>query len=87
MYYSLPLVRVIQYAATYRPIMDASEYWIARRSLSSGAHSRDPVAGDDEWEIIAPSRREASEALLNLPPEEGVGNAGCPMHPRPRVQL
>ena len=23
------------------------EYWIARRSLSSGAHSRDPVAGDD----------------------------------------
>jgi hypothetical protein len=23
------------------------EYWIARRSLSSGAHSRDPLAGDD----------------------------------------
>jgi hypothetical protein len=28
-------------------IADASEYWIARWSLSSGAHSRDPVAGDD----------------------------------------
>jgi hypothetical protein len=23
------------------------EYWIARRSLSSGAHTRDPLAGDD----------------------------------------
>jgi hypothetical protein len=28
-------------------IVDVSEYWIARWSLSSGAHSRDPVAGDD----------------------------------------
>ena len=24
---------------------------------------------------------------MNLPPKEGVGNAGCPMHPRPRVHL
>jgi hypothetical protein len=32
-------------------------------------------------------RRGASEALLDLPPKEGVGNAGCPMHPRPRVHL
>jgi hypothetical protein len=28
-------------------ITDASEYWIARRSLSSGGHSADPLAGDD----------------------------------------
>ena len=28
-------------------IIDASEYWIARRSLSSGGHSADPLAGDD----------------------------------------
>ncbi len=28
-------------------ITDVSEYWIARWSLSSGARSRDPVAGDD----------------------------------------
>src|SRR5260370_18841990 len=33
------------------------------------------------------SRREAPEALMNLPPKEGVGNAGCPLHPRPRVHL
>jgi hypothetical protein len=38
-------------SSTPRPlgsITSASEYWIVRRSLSSGAHSRDPVADDDE---------------------------------------
>jgi hypothetical protein len=37
-------------SSTPRPfgsIIGASEYWIARWSLSSGAHSRDAVAGDD----------------------------------------
>jgi hypothetical protein len=24
---------------------------------------------------------------MNLPPKEGVGNAGCPLHPRPRVHF
>jgi hypothetical protein len=28
-------------------ITDTSEYWVARRSLSSGGHSADPLAGDD----------------------------------------
>src|ERR1700732_2154095 len=28
-------------------ITGASEYWIARLSLSSGGHSADPLAGDD----------------------------------------
>src|SRR5260221_4550896 len=32
-------------------------------------------------------RRNAPEALLYLPPKEGVGNAGCPPHPRPRVHF
>src|SRR5712691_8204023 len=36
---------------------------------------------------FATSRRDAPEALLYLPPKEGVGNAGCPWHPRPRVHL
>src|SRR5437762_12243802 len=31
--------------------------------------------------------RDAPEPLMNLPPKEGVGNAGCPLHPRPRVHL
>jgi hypothetical protein len=28
-------------------ITNTSEYWIGRRSLSSGGHSADPLAGDD----------------------------------------
>jgi hypothetical protein len=36
---------------------------------------------------FATSRRDAPEALLDLPPKEGVGNAGCPLHPQPRVHL
>src|SRR5258705_12124732 len=24
---------------------------------------------------------------MNLPPKEGVGNAGCPLHPQPRVHF
>src|SRR5947207_10824474 len=33
------------------------------------------------------SRREAPELCIYLSPKEGVGNAGCPLHPRPRVHL
>src|SRR6202163_2784423 len=36
---------------------------------------------------FATSPRHAPEALMNLSPKEGVGNAGCPLHPRPRVHL
>src|SRR5712671_2169953 len=36
---------------------------------------------------FATSPRNAPEALMKLPPKEGVGNAGCPLHPRPRVHL
>src|SRR5258707_15619827 len=36
---------------------------------------------------FATSPRNAPDALMNLPPKEGVGNAGCPLHPRPRVHL
>src|SRR6266704_5610807 len=36
---------------------------------------------------FTPSPRNVPEALKNLPPKEGVGNAGCPLHPRPRVHL
>src|SRR2546421_4764221 len=35
----------------------------------------------------SPSRRDAPEPLMKLSPKEGVGNAGCPLHPRPRVHL
>ena len=35
----------------------------------------------------ATSPRHAPEPLMNFPPIEGVGNAGCPLHPRSRVHL
>src|SRR6266851_3907414 len=31
-------------------------------------------------DVRSPSPRNAPEALMNLPPKEGLGNAGCPMH-------
>jgi len=37
----------IQYAAAFRIIANALEYWIVRWSLSSGGHSADPLADDD----------------------------------------
>jgi len=32
-------------------------------------------------------RRDAPGLYMSLPPWEGVGNAGCPLHPRSRVHL
>ena len=45
--------RSIQYAAVSRLYHWPLGYWIARRSLSSGGHSADPLAGDDDWECGA----------------------------------
>jgi len=37
---------------------------------------------------LATSQRKAPESLINLSPhKKGVGNAGCPLHPRPRVRF
>src|SRR6266481_1454110 len=38
-------------------------------------------------DIRSPTPRHAPEPLINLSPLEGVGNAGCPLHPQPRVHL
>ena len=57
------------------------------RSLSYGGRAaprNDVVLVPD---TTLPSRREAPEALMNFPPKEGVGNAGCPLHPQPRVRF
>jgi hypothetical protein len=40
--------------------------WIASRSLSSGAHSRDPLARNDGKRTFATSPRDAPESLMNL---------------------
>jgi hypothetical protein len=42
------LDRAIQYAAASRFNHCCLEYWMVRRSLSSGGHSADPVADDDD---------------------------------------
>jgi hypothetical protein len=72
------------------PFFLCAARWIASRSLSSGAHSRDPLARNDvglQTRIRIP-RRDAPEAFHEISrPSEGVGNAGCPWHPRPRVHL
>jgi hypothetical protein len=36
---------------------------------------------------FAASPRNAPEPLMNLSPKEGVGNAGCPLHPQARVRF
>ena len=75
--------------------------WIASRSLSSGAHSRDPLARNDgvstgvkfqtaRGRASALSRREAPELCVTCRPQreqEGAGKAGCALHPRSRAQL
>jgi hypothetical protein len=71
-------------------ILPFAARWIASRSLSSGAHSRDPLARNDAAPIFthisAFSRHDAPELCKSLsPPKEGAGNAGCPLHPQPRV--
>jgi hypothetical protein len=48
---SCPAHAAIQHVAAFRFISDVAEYWIVRWSLSSGAHSRDPVADDDGSEF------------------------------------
>ena len=44
-------------------------------------------ARNDGKHTFATSPRHAPEPLMNFPPIEGVGNAGCPLHPRSRVHL
>src|SRR6267142_2370700 len=50
------------------PFFLCAARWIASRSLSSGAHSRDPLARNDGKRTFATSPRHAPEALINLTP-------------------
>jgi hypothetical protein len=42
--------------------------------------------GHDEGRKLAFPRRVAPELLIDPSPDEGVGNAGWPAHPQPRVE-
>jgi len=50
----------------------------------SGASRNDAIVYAHKF---ATSPRNAPEALMNLSPKEGVGNAWCPLHPQPRVRF
>ena len=68
------------------------QLWIASRSLSSGgAFCANPLARNNlksRCESAIP-RRDAPEFCMNrfAQRNEGAGNAGCPMHPQPRVRI
>ena len=61
----------------------AKKEWIASRSLSSGAHSRDPLARNDgnSRRTYTFSPRHAPEPLMNLPPLGGRGERRMPVAP------
>src|SRR5712671_195398 len=65
--------------------------WTSHRPPFCFIHEGRPKAGAElamtAKHTFATSPRHAPEPLKNLPPKEGVGNAGCPLHPRPRVHL
>src|SRR6266851_4660456 len=66
---------------------ESRTYGSVRGALRNERPYRDRCARNDGKHTFATSRRDAPEALMDLPPLEGVGNAGCPLHPRPRVHL
>jgi hypothetical protein len=57
-------------------------YWITRRSLSSGGHSADPLAGDDSWMCVRLLATHCARGLLefSLPSNQrarGMSDARC----------
>ena len=94
--FGLPSV-IARSAATKQSSFKPGARWIASRSLSSGAHSRDPLARNDEAEIrfecqtadTRPHSRGGRRPRFacRCPSKEGAGNAGCALHPRSRVQM
>src|ERR1700722_13881587 len=64
-------------------IINVSEYWIApfrgrrrRRAWRARIH---------HTHLRIPAARSARVVVRILRPTKGVGNAGCPLHPQPRV--
>jgi hypothetical protein len=89
----IPAKAGIQYAAASRFYLTSLEYWITRWSLSSGAHSRDPVAGDDEVGAAGTSHTPSHSRgafrpsfAINFPPSiRGRRECRALVRPQPRV--
>jgi hypothetical protein len=72
-------------------------YRILRRTPSFRDGPQDQTRNDEVWigsvaALLANMRSRSRDAkrpsrALNLRPSEGVGNAGCPLHPQPRVHF
>src|SRR5260370_5703330 len=56
-----------------------------KQERKSGLLRRYAPRNDVKTQIRDPAAR-CARALKHLSPEEGVGNAGCPLHPQPRAQ-
>src|SRR5712664_1890501 len=71
-----------------RPGNPSSSKMVLRRLMDARVKpGHDGCRHLDSKHTFAASPRNAPEPLMNLAPKEGVGNAGCPLHPRPRVHL
>jgi len=85
---SLPLAydRTIQYAAGLSVLLLASlEYWIpAFVGMTTENVARVRIL---QTQLRVPAARCARVVNESFRPWEGVGNAGCPLHPRSRVHL
>src|ERR1700688_1303025 len=51
-------------SATKQSIFPRGDRWIASRSLSSGAHSRDPLARNDAESVSPPPRRSSLVSIV-----------------------
>ena len=60
---------------------------ISRFRVRCFASPRNDGVCSNSKHAFATPRRDAPGSCIYLPPKEGVGNAGCPLHPRPRVRL
>ena len=67
-------------------IADASGILDRPVPVRNCAQGRATTAVSVARHTFALSRHSAPESYRNLSPKEGVGNAGCPAHPQPRVR-
>jgi hypothetical protein len=75
------LDRTIQYSRA--PVMESKSRGVldTRRSLSSGAHSRDPVEGMTTEHTPTFSRHPSPEFCKSFAPKkQGAGKTGCALH-------
>ena len=69
------------------PVIHLLRKMVLRRMMDARVKpGQDECRHLDSRHTLATPRREAPESLhKSSAPIEGVGNAGCPLHPRPRV--